>query len=102
MPAPLAALLERGAPLTMLAGRMSMNTTDSPLLTRLRKLPVIGTAPVALELLLDPAEAALEAPTLADPLTLAAGARLLLVPLEAVPPVPLKNAPVHWLWVMVC
>jgi len=98
----------------VLAGRMSMKATDSPVLAMLRKLPVTGitAAPVApadelevvgaplAELLVSaPLEAVPEVPVvLVEPVVLPL-APALLVPLV---PVPVKKEPVHWFCVNAC
>ena len=86
----------------MLAGRMSMNTTLSPLLAMLRKLPVIGMVimlevPVEVLVVLDGLA------LVAAPVVLAPAAWAALLAPEA-PPAPFAAAkePDHWLWVSIC
>ena len=90
-------------PALELAGRISRNTTDSPVLPILRKLPVIGmaAAPAA------PADE-LEVAPVALPELLADALPVVVLVLPVVPdvlaeaPVPVKNVPLHWFCVSAC
>jgi hypothetical protein len=84
------------------ADRMSRNTTDSPDVLMLRKLPVIGieaalvlVAPALLDGVVAPAALALA--------LVVAPALLVVEPLvDVAAPVPVKNEPLHWFCPSAC
>ena len=75
--------------LGIMAPRMSMNTTVSPLLAIFRKVPAMAGMPAA--------------ETLDAPVAAAEAAGLAAVEVLVPPPAPAEvNVPVHWFWVSSC